>query len=745
MGARMRRATESRRWRTGRMLRRGSRLAAALLATGCSTPAPEVAIDLLELFPDAEVVREVSLIDLGTLEAREHLGAGWSIDETRRDGTTMVWAVGGRSELNFFLTRPRDLTLELRCTSFRRPGGLPQRADVHVNERSVGTVTFGPGLEEYRVPVAAGDTVAGSNLVELRFDSTGRPSDHGVAGDDRELTARLDFVRLVGVPDSGIPSIADAGRELVIPAGAELGFFLEPGREALLTLDGLDVAGDVHLEVRWLVDDGSERLLGSLRGDGRPPPVVLPDREGQPIRMGLRCVGDAGVVAVVGPRVTWVSDPAEGVEPEPAARRAGLTWRAPNVVVYLVDTLRADRLGCYGNPSGLSPHADALARDGVLFEHAVAHCSWTTPSVVSILTGLRPSRHGVNSRLSVLPDEAVTAAELLREAGYQTAGYSTNAYITERAGFDQGFDHFEFSYRRSHEVTAAVAAWLEERDRNRPFFLYVHTIDPHAPYDPGLEYRQRFAPDVRDPKIGTTEHLRALGDKLVPATDEVTADLRRLYDAEVAENDDALGRLVEALRQNGLWEDTVVVFVADHGEEFREHGVFGHGWDLYGEVLDVPLIVRAPGGLRGKRVGELVQHTDVLPTVLDAVGVAIPPGLDGMSLWDVIHGAGRPPGDRAALSYMDYEGRRGIAVATGRWKLIVPLSPNFMRGRELYDRDADPGELENVAERFPVRSGSLAALARREIGRRTDLLPSAEGAEPGGDTRRGLEALGYLR
>jgi hypothetical protein len=172
----MRPVTESRRWRTVGMFLRGSRLAAALLAASCSTPAPEVAIDLHELFPDAEVVREVSLIDLGTLEAREHLGAGWSIDETRNDGTTMVWAVGGRSELKFFLTRPRGLTLELRCSAFRRPGGSAQRAGVYVNERSVGTVTFGAGLEEYRVPVAAGDTVASSRLASMSSGWSGCPT-----------------------------------------------------------------------------------------------------------------------------------------------------------------------------------------------------------------------------------------------------------------------------------------------------------------------------------------------------------------------------------------------------------------------------------------------------------------------------------------------------------------------------------------------------------------------------------------
>jgi arylsulfatase A-like enzyme len=226
----------------------------------------------------------------------------------------------------------------------------------------------------------------------------------------------------------------------------------------------------------------------------------------------------------------------------------------------------------------------------------------------------------------------------------------------------------------------------------------------------------------------------------------VTAALQRLYDAEVAENDDAFGELVGVLRQSGLWEDTVVIFVADHGEEFREHGVIGHGWDLYGEALDVPLVVRAPGGLRGHRVGELVQHTDVLPTLLEAAGVPAPAGLDGASLWGAVCGMGPgPDGCRAALAFMDYEGRRGMAVRQEQWKLIEPLSRNFSSGRELYDLAADPGELHNVTERLPVRSGVLAALAKREMGRRTGDLPAVEGPELGGDTRRGLEALGYLR
>jgi arylsulfatase A-like enzyme len=721
-------------------------LLAGTVVAGCAAPAPRVTLDLGGLLAEAELRRETSLIDLGTVEARGQLGDGWSVDETRRDGTTMVWAVGRRAELSFFLAQPGAFTLELRCSPFQPPGAAGQRVELWLNDRRVGAAEMTPGLRGYSIPIVATDTVAGHNRLDMRFDVARRPSAFGEGGDERELAARFDLIRLVGVGDPGAPSVRAGSGDLVVPAGIELAFFLTPTGEAMVELDGLDGSGDARLELRWLVDGGPERLLASLEPGAGRRSIAMPEGKGQPVRLGVRAVGDVGGVVLTHPRVSWVLASPEGPRPSLAARGEGPSDRPPNLLVYLVDTLRADRLGCYGHPAGLSPHVDALADDGVLFEQVMAQCSWTTPSVASILTGLRPSRHGVNSRLSVLPAEAVTAAELLREAGYQTAGFSTNAYIAGRAGFDQGFDHFEFAYRRSHEVTAAVAAWLEERDRDRPFFLYLHTVDPHAPYEPELAFRQRFAPEVGDPRIGTTEHLRALSDGTVPATDAVTAALQRLYDAEVAENDDAFGELVGVLRQSGLWEDTVVIFVADHGEEFREHGVIGHGWDLYGEALDVPLVVRAPGGLRGHRVGELVQHTDVLPTLLEAAGVPAPAGLDGASLWGAVCGMGPgPDGCRAALAFMDYEGRRGMAVRQEQWKLIEPLSRNFSSGRELYDLAADPGELHNVTERLPVRSGVLAALAKREMGRRTGDLPAVEGPELGGDTRHGLEALGYLR
>jgi choline-sulfatase len=719
-------------------------VASAALAAACAPSRSTATFDLVTAFPTAEVISEVHEIDLGTLEARPHLGVGWSVDETHRDGTTLVWAVGGSSDIRFFLTRPRKLGLVLRCSPFGWPGAPRQRVRVSVNGRKAGEAALRPGLRDVRVDVAAADAIAGENVVTLEFDHTGRPSDHGNPGDDRDLTARFDAIDLDGVADAGRPTVDASTATVVIPVGAELGYYLRPADRARLSFDAISTRDGATLELWWHVDGVPARLLAASGSDDSGRSLDLPDGGGRPLRLGLRAVGEIGEVAITRPRVTW-ADPITLERPSSIGEVRPPGGRQPNVLVYLVDTLRADRLGCYGNRDGLTPQIDVLAAEGVLFERVAAQSSWTKPSVASILTGLRPGRHGVNHRLSVLSEQALTMAEMLAEAGYETAGFSTNAYISTGGGFAQGFDQFQFRQARSHEVTDDVVRWLAAREERRPFFLYVHTVDPHAPYDPRPRFRSRFAAAVSDPVVGTVEHIRGLADRTVPFTTGVMDDLERLYDAEVAENDDAFGLLMEELRRRGLWQQTIVIFLSDHGEEFKEHGVIGHGWDLYGEVLDVPLIIRVPGGLRGVRVADVVQHIDVLPTVLEAVGAPVPEAAEGVSLWRAVHDGSTGSPQRVAYSYLDYEGRRGIAVRDGDWTMIEPLSRNFTAGRELYDREADPGERDDLAGQLPVRAGLLATWAGQEMARHGSGLPDNDGPEVEGATREALEALGYVR
>ena len=584
--------------------------AAALAAVLGCTQSPDLVLThgLVDEFPVAETARERATIDIGTGGVRPLLIEGWSWDETRPDGTTFVWATGERSELELFLTEARELRATLRCFPFRYPGGPGQWVDMSANGTAIGRITLEPGLRDYLLTFPADALHAGTNRVTMEYGFHRRPSEVRESGDERSLAVGWDAIQFEEMTDPGDPMVEPDTGTLFVPFGTEVGFYLDLANPSRLQVERLEAdQGPGRLEVWWTVDGRKGRRVALLEPEDAPVAVTLPKGSPGPARVSLRAVGggrgdQAGVVVgmptVYGPATSELDTGGrasiETSGPEKGSR--------PNVIVYLVDTLRADRLGCYGHGVPVSPNIDALAADGVLFEHVVAQSSWTKPAVVSILSGIGPLSHGVNGRRDRLPESITTLAELLRAQGYRTAAFAANAYITEKAGFAQGFDAFDFAHARSHAVTDKVVAWLEALLGNEPFFLYVHTIDPHAPYEPAHPYRERFASRVTDPAVGTVDHIRALGRKEIEATDALVADMLALYDAEVAENDHAFGVLSNRLRALGLYDDTLIVFLSDHGEGFRDHGVFGHGWDLYREVVDVPMIVRPPAGRTPRRV-----------------------------------------------------------------------------------------------------------------------------------------------
>jgi arylsulfatase A-like enzyme len=432
----------------------------------------------------------------------------------------------------------------------------------------------------------------------------------------------------------------------------------------------------------------------------------------------------------------------------PSTPARQLAAARPNLLVYLIDALRADRLGCYGNRRGLTPHTDAFAARALLFEHAVAQAPWTRPAVASILTGLGPLRHGVRTLDDRLPDAAVTLAERLRAAGYRTAAFSTNAHVTRDTGLAQGFAHFDFSPEAASSEAAnrRLLAWLDGAGGEAPFFAYVHAIDPHAPYTPPADLRRRFAPGV-PPRAGTKAGVQRAYAARGAERARLVADLALLYDAEVAANDRSFGELLAALAARRLLDRTAVVLVADHGEEFDEHGALGHANNLYAETLRIPLIVKLPRQARGRRIRALAQQIDLVPTLLAQAGHGRPAGLGGIDLTRLATAAPRSPaGDRPAVSHLSYRGRSGVSVVLGDWKLIQPLTPAFGRGGpELFRlrEGARESAAENLIDRNPVRAGHLAAFLRAErLAAQGGLAPERATLDP--ETRRALEALGYL-
>jgi arylsulfatase A-like enzyme len=420
--------------------------------------------------------------------------------------------------------------------------------------------------------------------------------------------------------------------------------------------------------------------------------------------------------------------------------------RAPeapgNVLIVLGDTVRLDAVGVFGAGPGKTPAIDALAAAGVRFTQARAQSSWTLPSVAALFT----SRwcHEVTDWADLpqrLPEDAVTMAELFRAKGYATGGFSANVLVNRDNGFAQGFETFwapptEASMWTDALTTAEHAALWLRREQHRPFFAYVHFVDPHSPYCPPEER-------PKDPKAPVPGDASLSFYGKHPLPDAATlAEWRRLYAAEVALVDRGLTRVLSALEPE-VRRRTTVVFLADHGEEFLDHGFLGHGWSLYEELLRVPLVVAGPGIPAGRIVTQPVGLIDLLPTlaarakIADAAAAASWRGVD---LSRALSG-GEAPGGRTFLAETFRYGPLRVAVMSGMTQTIFfnkgpapspPVTDRLFgdeRVRALLPREAvydlarDPGEKSNLAE----TPAALPAL----VAARDAVLRSFSSALPG--------------
>ena len=448
----------------------------------------------------------------------------------------------------------------------------------------------------------------------------------------------------------------------------------------------------------------------------------------------------------------------------------------PDVLLITVDTLRADRLGCYGYTRATSPHIDRLAARGVLFERAFTTLPRTTQSVASIMTGRYPKAHGARGLFSTLSPANLTVAEILREGGYDTAAFTSNLFLRPGQGFEQGFDRFDNPARRwegnsAGAITRAAVEWLRSRPTNRPFFLWVHYLDPHWTYRPAPPFDRRFDPDFAGP-FTLYEDLESkrftkgqviFENRLPPRQVEHVA---ALYDGEIAQADAAIGELLAALPETPA-RPLLTVLTSDHGESLGEHGYhFAHGEYLYQETLRIPLIFVLPGPLSaGIRANSLAQNIDIAPTLLALAGFSRMQGVDGRPLLvaggtEGAGGKGRLvpfPGRTAVFAESDFqlihpENRRYFipgpagrwsSVFDGRHKLIQIPKPGGSL-LEMYDLERDPGETINLAQDGPEAGVRLRLLG--ELQRFTD-YGAGEQAPPRDIDPEELErlrSLGYV-
>ncbi len=764
----------------------GGLLLVPCVLLGACVPRPELVevMDLVREFPYAETSSERPMLDLGTGAAVSSLVAGWSWNETDPQGTTFAWAVGGRSELKVYLASPRDLEVRMRCRAFPYPGAPPQRLEALWDDRETAVVEIGAGFSERTFTVPAALATAGDHRLSLVPAYFGRPATDAVSGASvpkhrRKPSFACDWIKVGDSPEPG-PARGEGGT-LWIPAASEVAFYTETSDDLELRWEGVSVRGASVLEVVWEVEGvgpESTSVAGVLGGS---LPLLVPRRDktskdALPAKLTLRAgasvkalgaegsADSEGVgVALRGARVMAEEFAIAGTAHVAASGRAGDMRAAPlpqrvegppeSILLWIVDTLRVDRLGLYGHDRPVSPNYDALASQSTVFDRAVAQSSWTRPTVASLLTGVGPKRHGISDVTHYLDDSFATLPERLQELGYATAGFSSNVNFSQASGLDQGFDRFEFVHDDAQGLVERSLEWLDElaeESPGRPFFLTILSIEPHGAFQPAEPFRGRFAPDVDDPSLGTVEHLRALADRKAPATDEVVEKLFRLYDGEIAWNDHMFGEFRRELEQRGM--DPLVVVIADHGEAFKERGVFGHAWDLHREVMDVPFLIHRPGQLEGRRVRVPVQQVDLLPTLLEVAGGGPVLGGEGDSLLPLVvpespavdANTMRPFDRRLLVSTTDRFHRPFASLIRGRYKLIEPLRGGDMPERQLFDWLADPEEEHDLAPERPLLAGVLARLLREELDLAALDRVEAVEVELDEETRRRLRALGYI-
>jgi arylsulfatase A-like enzyme len=715
--------------------------ASSLLLLGCPAGTKDIVYDLARRAQVAErwSAREVLLF--GTPAAEPFLAEGFH-REAGTGGEPFLWSRGeAEVALRFDQVAPRAAVVEL--APYR--GVRDQTAEIRLNGVSVGGFRLADLRTRYLISLPAAAQRPGENRLRFVFRDTASPADEERGNLDRRQLAAAFYSLTIGAETEGgmddlllrdaprpfavtevggVPSLSLIGPALVrfavrVPPRAELRFTPE------LPLAARASAGAASFRVTFESAErpGAERELWSLvlRANDKGPgevSVALPGRAGELARVGL-LVGSAG-----GGRFAWGSwcgprilgrgvDPLQPGPLPPAqdARADGLRdgLRGANVVLVILDAARAREFGAYGYGRATTPEIDRIAAEGALFENAYTPAVYTLGAMASVWTSQEPDRHhGDVSFAAPLPRDRLTLAEVLSGQGIFTAGFVATAVAGGFNRLDRGFQEFHEVWRevgsRADVFRQVIPPWLA-RNTDRRFFAYVHVREPHFPYDPQPPFDTRFGPDGPIPKAARADmdFFRDVNQGRRPFSPEEREHLVRLYDGNLAYADQEVGALRRALETTGLWDKTVLIVAADHGEGLFEHGWIGHNVEVYEPSAHVPLIVRFPAGVgpRGVRVRALVDLLDLGPTIADVFGARDKGGAErefqGRSLLPVVMGASGKP---LVISRTVWD-RPRYALRDGRWTYTYETATGL---EHLFGTAVDPGETKDLAGQERLRA-----------------------------------------
>jgi len=447
------------------------------------------------------------------------------------------------------------------------------------------------------------------------------------------------------------------------------------------------------------------------------------------------------------------------------AASCGFSQPAPqSVIVIAIDTLRADHLGVYGYPRPTSPNIDAFAAEAVVFDRFYSASTWTLPSFGTLFTGRLPARHAAgvvvraqdiqegnedvlvehaDKQFTRLDENLPTMAGTLRRAGYRTIGVINNVFLRPEFGLDRGFEVYDYDPERpgrSAERAVEIAlAWLDDSEE-LPVFLFVHFMDVHMPYDPDGLVAGRFTEPYGGVLSTDYDQVAAARRRIARGDELMRARYTATYDEEIAYVDYSIGLLFDALKERGLWDDSLIIVTSDHGEAFFEHSLWEHGSSMFDEVVRVPLLVRGPG-VRPGRSEAPAAFADILPTVIEALGIESDASFFGASLWPNLT-RGTPLDDRSLI----LEGTLYQAGPTAiiDWPYKAIYQPSGAR-RLLYNLEADANERVELSGLEPERLDDMIEALRDRLYVALEERGAASGAELDPATLKNLRALGYIR
>ena len=705
-------------------------------------------------------------IDLGEASALKHILGGWRSAWSpipRRDGEVTYLEVNHESARVFFKQRKGGFDkVVVRMRAVARKNDV----SVYLGSELLGKAALTEAWSEHTFEVPAEHTRDGEHQLVLKIRGSLRL-------DGRAQYAHVDAISVLapGASASALPQRPAFGKatlaqeaRLAMLAHHPSGNWtwrvqLPEGAPAFGLAFGSEQA-DARLQITARSDEAPAQVLLESGAEARWQEAVLDLKAfaGQVVELEVKASGalsEARPLAVAG-GVYGAPPKDEAVEPKApkvAARHA---------LVYLIDTLRYDKIGVYNPKSTVStPNFDAFARDATIFDAAYDTENWTKPSTASILTGLYPWNHRTKEGKSKLPESVTTIGEHLKRHRFKTAAFIANGYVSKKFGFGRGWHHYT-NYIREGKVTDAgnlvddTLGWIDARDKGERWFAYMHTIDPHVPYSaPGpWKFKQWQAMDRG--RYGGPLKAQNTGDQIaeiksgkLKPTGEDRVYFESLYDSEVAYNDHEFGRLIAGLKERGLYDDTAIIVLVDHGEEFWDHGSVGHGHSLYDEMVHSPLFLRHPGRVPvGRRVGQVVSTAATVPTLLALLDAPAMEDLDANALLDVLDGVGAPHPRVAVTDFMF----RRKSIRAGRYHWLTRGG----EGGELFDLATDKAEARNLSATHPI----ALAYARGHFGmfmgaadharwwedaaRRPDRRVKEEIADVDAELQKQLEAMGYI-